>query len=300
MSAEVTALAKSESALRVRALDYLALTKPRVGLLILFTVAAGAWLGARGVPHPALMFHAILGTALVAGGASALNQVLERQSDALMPRTENRPLASGRLCPTEGWAFGLILALGGLCYMGLTLHNLLTVIVAGFALIGYVWIYTPLKRKTTLNTLVGAVPGALPPVIGWTAVTGSVDPEAGLLFLIVFLWQVPHFLAIARIYRDDYARAGMCMLPVVDRRGDMTSRQMVCYTMALIPASLMPVLWSQAGAGYLAGALFLGVGFLGFAVAFMRNRSVEQARRVLKASLVYLPMLFALLLINGI
>lgn len=299
MSADATALAKSEPALWSRALDYLALTKPRVGVLILFTVGAGAWLAAHGTPNPSLLFHAILGTALVAGGASALNQVLERHSDALMSRTENRPLASGRLSAAEGWAFGLILAVGGLAYLSLTLKHVLPVLVAAIALVGYVGLYTPLKSKTTLNTLVGAIPGALPPVIGWTAVTGSFDPEAAVLFLIVFLWQVPHFLAIARIYRDEYAKAGMCMLPAIDRRGDMTSRQMIGYSMALIPASLMPVLLGQAGLGYLMGAMLLGIGFLGFVMAFSRNRSVEGARRVLKASLIYLPALLALLLVMG-
>jgi protoheme IX farnesyltransferase len=299
MNANATALAKSDSALRARALDYLALTRPRVGVLILFTVAAGAWLAARGVPHPSLLFHTILGTALVVGGACALNQTMERHCDALMIRTENRPLASGRMSPAEGWAFGFILAMGGLAYLALALHHFLPMIVAGIALIGYVGLYTPLKRRTSLNTLVGAVPGALPPVIGWTAVTGSFDPEAAALFLIIFLWQVPHFLAIARIYREDYARAGMRMLPVLDRRGDMTSRQMVCYCTALVPASLMPVLLGQAGVGYLVGAVVLGVGFLGFAIGFMRHRTVDQARRVLKASLIYLPALLALLLVNG-
>lgn len=299
MNADATALAKSESAVWARALDYFALTKPRVGVLILFTVAAGAWLAARGAPTPSLLFHAILGTALVAGGASALNQVLERHSDALMARTENRPLASGRLSAAEGWTFGSILAISGLGYLALTLHHILPMIVAAFALTGYVALYTPLKSKTSLNTLVGAVPGALPPVIGWTAVTGSFDPEAAVLFLIVFLWQVPHFLAIARIYRDEYAKAGMRMLPVVDRRGAMTSRQMIGYSMALIPASLMPVLLGQAGVSYLVGALLLDIGFLGFVMAFSRDRSVDGARRVLKASLIYLPALLALLLVNG-
>jgi protoheme IX farnesyltransferase len=282
-----------------RAFDYLALTKPRVGVLILFTVAAGAWLAARGAPAPSILLHTILGTGLVVAGAGALNQVLERHADALMSRTENRPLASGRMSPVEGAAFGLILAVGGLAYLGIALNRIMPMLVAGLALIGYVGIYTPLKRKTTLNTLVGAVPGALPPVIGWTAVTGSFDPEAAGLFLIVFLWQVPHFLAIARIYRDEYARAGMCMLPVVDLKGDMTSRQMVSYCFALIPASLIPVFLGQVGAGYLVGALLLDIGFLGFVIGFMRHRSVDQARRVLKASLIFLPALLALLLVNG-
>ena len=299
MSAGVTVLAKPESALRVRLADYLALTKPRMGVMILFTVAAGAWLAGRGAPNPSVMFHTLLGTALVVAGASALNQVLERSSDALMARTENRPLPSGRLAPAEGWVFGLILAIVGLGYLTLTLHNRLAALVAAVAFVSYVFVYTPLKKITSLNTLVGAVPGALPPVIGWTAVTGSFDPEAAVLFLILFLWQVPHFLAIARIYRDDYARAGLRMLPVVDRRGDMTSRQMVSYCLVLIPASLIPVLLGQAGILYLLGALFLGVGFLGAAIGFLRERTVQRARRVLKFSLIYLPALLALLLING-
>jgi len=262
-------------------------------------VAAGAWLAGRGGLNAAVMFHTLLGTALVVAGASALNQVLERSSDALMARTENRPLPSGRLAPVEGWIFGLVLAIVGLGYLTLTLHNQLAALAAAVAFVSYVFVYTPLKKITSLNTLVGAVPGALPPVIGWTAVTGSFDPEAAVLFLILFLWQVPHFLAIARIYRDDYARAGLRMLPVVDRRGDMTSRQMVSYCLVLIPASLIPVLLGQAGILYLLGALFLGVGFLGAAVGFLRERSVQRARRVLRFSLVYLPALLTLLLING-
>src|SRR5437879_5768927 len=229
MSAGATVLTKTESAVRLRLADYVTLAKPRMGVMILFTAAAGAWLAAHGSPNPAVMFHMLLGTALVVAGASALNQVLERLTDALMARTENRPLPSGRLAPAEGWIFGLVLAAVGLGYLSVMLDTRLAAIVAGVAFVGYVFAYTPLKRITSLNTLVGAVPGALPPVIGWTAVTGSFDAEAAVLFLIVFLWQVPHFLAIARIYRDDYARAGMPMLPVVDRRGDITSRQMVGY-----------------------------------------------------------------------
>jgi protoheme IX farnesyltransferase len=299
MNAGVTVLAKPESALRVRLADYLALTKPRMGVMILFTVAAGAWLASRGGPNPTVMFHTLLGTALVVAGASTLNQVLERSTDALMARTENRPLPSGRLVPAEAWIFGLVLAMAGLAYLTLMLSNRLAAFVAAFAFVSYVFVYTPLKKVTSLNTLVGAVPGALPPVIGWTAVTGAFDAGAAVLFLIVFLWQVPHFLAIARIYRDDYARAGLRMLPVVDRRGDMTSRQMVSYCLVLLPASLMPVLLGQAGMLYLGGAVLLGAGFLASAVGFLRERSVDRARRVLKASLVYLPALFTLLLVNG-
>jgi protoheme IX farnesyltransferase len=171
--------------------------------------------------------------------------------------------------------------------------------VAAFTFLSYVFIYTPLKRKTPLNTLVGAVPGALPPVIGWTAIRGSIDREALALFLIVFLWQVPHFLAIAWIYREQYARAGLCMLPVVDPDGTQTGRQMVRYCLVLIPASLVPAGLDMAGGVYIAAAVLLGLGFLLRCIAFTRESSVAQARRVLRASLVYLPLLFLLLLLDG-
>jgi heme o synthase len=299
MNAGATALAKADSAVRVRVVDYLSLTKARVGLLVLFTVAAGAWWGTRGGLPVAILVHTLVGTGLVVAGAGALNQVIERRRDSLMARTENRPLASGRLLPVEGWAFGLGLGAIGLVYLLLSLHQALPALIAGLAFVSYVFVYTPLKTRTSLNTLVGAVAGALPPVIGWTAVTGSFAAEAAVLFLILFLWQVPHFLAIAWIYRQDYARAGMCMLPVMDRRGGMTGRQMVGYCLALIPASLIPVLLGRAGGVYLLGALVLGVGFLSFALGFLRDRSVNRARYVLKASLIYLPALLALLLVNG-
>ena len=284
---------------RSRAADYVELTKPRVAVLVLFTVAAGGWLASRGAPDLLCLLHTVCGTALVAAGASALNQLLERHSDALMRRTEGRPLPSGRLQPLEVAVFGSALALGGLAYLGLTVRQPLTVLVAGFTFASYVFLYTPLKRRTTLNTLVGAVPGALPPVIGWTAVRGTIGPEAVALFLILFLWQVPHFLAIAWIYREDYGRAGLRMLPVVDRHGSMTGRQMAVYCLALIPVSLLPALTRQAGPLYLAGAVVLGLCFLLTALGFVREASVPQARRVLRASLIYLPVLLGLLLITG-
>jgi heme o synthase len=285
---------------RSRVADYVELTKPRVAVLVLFTVAAGAWLAGWGQPDVLTLLHALFGTALVAGGASALNQLLERHSDALMRRTENRPLPSGRLQPLEVLVFGAALGAGGLAYLGLTVRQPLAVVVAAFTFLSYVFLYTPLKRKTTLNTLVGAVPGALPPVIGWTAVRGSITPEVIVLFLILFLWQVPHFLAIAWIYREDYSRAGLRMLPTVDAGGGMTGRQMVSYCLALIPVSLAPVALGQAGPVYLVGAVLLGLGFLGNALGFVRCRSNAQARRVLRASLVYLPVLLALLLLEGL
>jgi protoheme IX farnesyltransferase len=284
---------------RSRAADYVELTKPRVAVLVLFTVAAGTWLAARGEPDLLPLLHTLVGTALVAAGASALNQLLERHSDALMRRTENRPLPSGRLQPVEVLLFGLGLGSAGLAYLALLVRQPLTVLVAAVTFGTYVFVYTPLKRKTSLNTLVGAVPGALPPVIGWSAVHGSLGPEAAALFLILFVWQVPHFLAIAWLYREDYARAGLKMLPVVDRRGGMTGRQMVSYCLVLIPVSLTPVLLHRAGLVYLAGAVLLGLFFLGGALAFWRGNTPARARRVLRASLIYLPALLALLLLDA-
>jgi protoheme IX farnesyltransferase len=299
MNPSTTLAAEPTLLTRTRLADYLELTKPRVGVLVLFTVAAGAWLAARGAPDPTALVHALIGTGLVVAGASALNQLLERYSDALMQRTENRPLPAGRLQPLEVLLFGLTSGLLGLGYLVGTLRQPVAAVVAATAFASYVFVYTPLKRKTTLNTLVGAVPGALPPVIGWTAVTGSFDREVLVLFLIVYLWQVPHFLAIAWIYREDYARAGLKMLPVVDAQGRRTGRQMVTYCLALIPMSLMPAVLGLAGLVYLTGAVLLGLGFLNYALCFQRLKSVHEARRVLRASLIYLPALLALLLVDG-
>jgi protoheme IX farnesyltransferase len=285
---------------RSRVADYVELTKPRVAVLVLFTIAAGAWLAGHGQADLLTVVNTLVGTALVALGASALNQLLERHTDALMRRTENRPLPSGRLQPFEVLVFGSALGAGGLAYLGLTLRQPLTVLMAAFTFITYVFLYTPLKRRTTLNTLVGAVPGALPPVIGWTAVRGVITPEAVVLFLILFLWQVPHFLAIAWIYREDYRRAGLRMLPTVDVSGAMTGRQMVSYCLALIPVSLAPVVLGEAGPVYLVGASALGLGFLASTLAFACANTNARARRVLRASLVYLPALLALLVLQGL
>lgn len=283
---------------RSRAADYLELTKPRISVMVLITVAAGAILGAGSTLGWPVLCHTLLGTALVAAGASALNQLFERESDGLMRRTENRPLPAGRLQPWEVLFVGSLLGLAGVVYLLLTVPPL-AALIAACTFLSYVFIYTPLKRVTSLNTLIGAIPGALPPVIGWAAVRGSIDLEIGALFLIMFLWQVPHFLAIAWIYRDDYARAGLCMLPVLDEAGGMTGRQMVGYCLALIAASLMPLVQGRAGLVYLLGATILGLVFLTTAVVFARQRSVGNARSVLRASLVYLPVLLALLLLDS-
>jgi heme o synthase len=280
--------------------DFVALTKPRIAVLVLFTVAIGALLARRGAINWEQLVHTLIGTSLVAAGASALNQLLERHSDALMRRTENRPLPGGRLQPLEVLFFGVCLSVAGTAYLAVTLRHPLAAIVAAITALSYVLIYTPLKKRTTLNTLIGAIPGALPPVIGWTAATGRIDREVIILFLIVFLWQVPHFLAIAWIYREDYGRAGLKMLPVVDDVGSMTGRQMVLYCMALVPVSLMPVLFGQTGWVYAVGAVALGLYFLRSTCRFLSAKTPARARRVLHASLIYLPALLALLLVETI
>jgi protoheme IX farnesyltransferase len=279
--------------------DYLQLARPRIALLVLFTVGAGGLLAAAGRSELAPIAHAVIGTALVASGASSLNQWLERNSDARMRRTENRPLPAGRMAPAEAIALGAIISASGLIYLLVTIRQPLAAGLAAFALVSYVGLYTPAKRLTTLNTLIGAVAGALPPVIGWTAVTGRFDATALSLFLIVFVWEVPHFLAIAWMYRGDYARAGFRMLPVQDSRGELTGREMVRFCLALIPVSLLPTVLGLANPLYAAGALGLGGLFLRSCVGFTRNPSLPRARRVLRASLIYLPCLFLLLVLNG-
>jgi protoheme IX farnesyltransferase len=263
---------------------------------VLFTVAAGGFIARPGSFELVELAHAILGAALVAAGASALNQWLERSTDALMHRTENRPLPSGRLGNVEVIAFGGTLAALGLGYMLAMMASPIAALVTAITLIGYVFVYTPLKSRTTLNTLIGAVPGALPPVIGWTAATGTLDVGALLLFLIVFLWQVPHFLAIAWIYREDYARAGLKMLPALDENGAVTGRQMLLYTLALVPISFVPVLLGEGSLMYGFGALGVGTYFLKTVWSFAGDRSDAQARRVVLASLIYLPVVLLLLL----
>jgi protoheme IX farnesyltransferase len=297
MKAVATIPAEALPLVRPRLADYVALTKPRVAILVLFTVAVGALLaGGRNV-SPVIVLHAVLGTALVASAASALNQWIERHSDARMRRTADRPLPSGRLHPTEALIFGIMLAVLGVAYLACTSHPS-AAFVAALTFVGYVGVYTPLKSRTVLNTLIGAVPGAMPPVIGWCAVRGTLTADALTLFLVVFLWQVPHFLAIAWIYREEYARAGLRMLPVIDGRGRRTGQQMVLYCLTLSLVSVAPVLLGNAGWLYFAGAVGLGAGFLATTLRFKRVPSQAHARVVLRASLWYLPGLLALLLLD--
>jgi protoheme IX farnesyltransferase len=261
------------------------------------TVAVGFLMGARRASHPATLLFTVLGTGLVAGGASAWNQYLERFRDLRMRRTASRPLPSGRLSPAEAVAFGSALTVAGVLLLAFTVNGMAAAVaVATFLL--YVGVYTPLKPATTLNTAVGAIPGALPPVIGWAAATGQLGIEAWALFLIVFLWQFPHFLAIAWIYREDYARAGHKMLPCVDPQGAFTGRQAAAYALALIPAGLLPAVIGLAGPYYFAGALVMGLFYLAYAARFWSSVSDLTARHLLRASFLYLPAMLVLLLLN--
>lgn len=275
------------------------LTKARLTALVLLTTLVGFYLGWPGAPDLTLLFHTMLGTALVAAGAAALNQLLERDFDALMPRTEDRPLPSGRLQPGTVLVFGVASAVLGLVYLAAEV-NALTGILGAITLVSYLFIYTPLKRVTPLNTLVGAVPGALPPLMGWAAARGQVSPGGWALFAILFFWQLPHFLAIAWIYRDQYARAGFVMLPVVDSSGERTRRQAVSQTLALLPFSLCPFLLHLAGPLYLMGALGLGGAMLWFAIRFSRQLTLPAARRLFFMSIIYLPLLLGLMVFDKI
>lgn len=276
---------------------YVALTKPRIAVMVLVTVATAFVLGARQASNPATLLLTLAGTGLVAGAASAWNQVWERERDRRMRRTASRPLPSGRLTPLEATVFGGVLGLVGLALLALGV-NLSAAAVALATLVLYVFVYTPLKWRTTLNTAVGAVPGALPPVIGWAAATGQLGVEAWSLFLIVFLWQFPHFLAIAWLYRDDYRRGGHKMLPVLDPTGRMTGRQAAGYALALVPAGLLPTVVGLAGPYYFAGAFALGLFYLAAAVRFWAHADDASARRLMRASFVYLPAILLLLLLN--
>ncbi len=274
--------------------DLLALAKPRVVLMILVTTAVGYYAGLTGAPDYARLLHVLVGTLLAAGGALALNQYWERDVDARMERTRARPLPDGRLAPLEALLFGSALTALGLVYTGAFVGELALAITLATAAL-YLFAYTPLKRRTPLCTLVGAVPGALPPVIGWVAAREGFGVGAWVLFGILFLWQLPHTLAIARLYRDDYARAGVRLLPVVDADGSSTERQIVTGCLALLVVSLLPTLIGIAGPVYFVGAFLLGAAFVALGARQALVPSTAAARRVLFASLLYLPALLALL-----
>jgi len=284
---------------RASAADWLELTKPRITMMVVFTALVGFVTATAASPWTALLLAALAGTGLVAGGASALNQVMERDTDALMHRTRTRPIPAGRIRPVEASLFGALLTLAGLVLLG-ALCGPLAALVAFSTWASYLFLYTPLKRRSHLATLVGAVPGALPPVIGWAAASGQLEPGAFILFAIVFLWQIPHFLAIAWLYRDDYERGGLKVLPVIDREGRLTGRQAVLHSVALLVVSLAPVAAGLGSALYLAGAVGLGVALTLAALQLARARSLAAARYLFLTSVVYLPALTSLLLLANL
>jgi len=278
--------------------DYAELTKPRVTALILMSTLVGFYLGSPAELNIRLLLHTLLGTALVAAGTAALNQFWEREPDGKMLRTKDRPLPAGRMEPWKALSFGVLLSAAGIIYLGTVVHGL-TSLLAALTLGTYLFLYTPLKKRTVLCTLVGAFPGAIPPLIGYVAASGGdFTLQAGILYLILFLWQFPHFLAIAWLYREDYARAGIVMLPVVEPDGRATGRQIVAYCAVLLPASLLPSLLGATGWIYFCGAFALGAAFLGSGIRAARARTKVQARRLLQSSVIYLPLLYALMMVD--
>src|SRR5579872_2610699 len=286
--------------------DYVELTKPRITWLILMSTAIGYFFGLPRASNWRLflgsvdllsLFHTIVGTGLIASGTAALNQWYERDADSQMRRTAQRPLPAGRLRANRALAFGLALSAVGFVELWLGV-NLLSGMLGAFTLASYLFLYTPLKQRTWWSTTVGAIPGAMPPVIGYAAASGTLSHEAWVLGAILFLWQFPHFYAIAWMYKDDYARAGIRMLPVVEPDGRSTARRILLYSLALIPISLMPKFLAMAGNVYLYGALALGLAFVYYGLRIRTDRTRQQARRVLLASVVYLPVLFSLMMID--
>ena len=291
------AIAWARSLERSPLADYLELTKPSVTSLILMSTLVGFYMGIQGSWSFLLLVHALVGTALIAAGAATMNHYLEIESDSKMRRTQERPLPAGRLLPSRALAFGLVLAAAGSIYLGLVV-NLLTSLLGLLTWASYLFLYTPLKRKTYLCTLIGAFPGAFPILMGWTAARGTLDVGGLVLCAILFLWQFPHFFAIAWMYREDYERGGIVMLPVYDLPA--TVRQVLVFTVALIPVSLAPVALGMAGRWYLVGAAMLGAYFLYAGIQLARKRTAWEARRLLKASIVYLPLIYTLLMLDKV
>lgn len=276
---------------------YSELTKPRITFLVTLTAAAGFCMGSAGGIDYLRLLNMSLGIALLSSGLSTLNQFLERDLDGLMRRTQGRPLPTGKLSPLEAAMSGILLSIVATGYLAIFI-NPLSALLGLVTFASYLFVYTPLKTKTTLSTVFGAFPGAMPPLIGWVAARGRIGVEAWILFAILFLWQFPHFLAIAWMYRDDYARAGIRMLPVVEPEGRVTGQQIITYTLLLVPVSLLPVAVGISGQIYLIGAAALGIGFLFFSAKAALVRTTWEARRLLLASVLYLPALFALMVLN--
>jgi protoheme IX farnesyltransferase len=278
-----------------RLTDFVELTKPRITFLVLVTTVVGFYMASESPMRLGLLFNAVLGTALVAGGASALNQYFERELDGRMLRTRNRPLPDGRLTPAEALRFSTIISMAGIAYL-IVFVNLLTALLGVVTLAAYIFIYTPLKTRTALCTMVGALPGAMPPMMGWTAARGEIDAVALSLFAILFFWQMPHFFAIAWIFTDDYLRGGFSM----HRSGISTGRQIIFFCSVLIPISLLPTMLNATGKLYFLGAVLLGFIYLGYGSAVAFFRSSTHAQRLLRVSVLYLPALLLLMMLDKV
>lgn len=282
-----------------RTMDYVILMKPELTMLAVLTALGGAYLAAAGEVHYSILAFTLLGTVLVGGGAGALNQYLERKFDAMMRRTENRPLPSGRLRDHQAILFGIVASISGVILLGAFTH-ILAGALAAVTLATYLFLYTPLKRITPYATVVGGIPGALPPLIGWAAVTGDLTIGAWSIFFVLFFWQMPHFLSLAWMYRKDYARAGFKMLTVVEPTGASASRQILIYCLALIPAVLFPALVGILGVFYAIGAFLLSIGFLALALRLYSDRSNASAKRLFHGSLIFLSGLMGVMLLDRI
>ncbi len=283
--------------LREKLFAYLELTKPRIAFMLVLTSAASFYLGAAKGFDVMLFVNSMIGIALLAFGVATLNQVWERKTDALMERTARRPLPTQKLSAAEALAFGVSLCLVAEIYLAF-LVNGLTAILGLIVIVGYVLLYTPLKTRTSASTAIGAIPGAMPPLMGWTASANEISLGAWALFALLFLWQFPHFLAIAWMYKEQYAKAGILMLPVIEPEGKITARQIVVFTVILLPVSLAPFFLGFAGLIYLVGASLLGLWFLAASIKTARAKTVEQARKLLLVSVLYLPLIFALMVFN--
>src|ERR1051325_3990512 len=299
MKAGVQTLSGSQTVEKSLSTVLAELFKARLTSLVLLTTVVGYYLGSRGPLDMARLLNTLAGTGLLAAGAAALNQLLEREHDSRMRRTEDRPLPSGCLTPQSVLVIGGVTSAVGMIYLALMV-NLLTSLLGAATLVSYLFVYTPLKRLTTLNTIIGAIPGALPPLMGWTAATGRVTAGGWALFAILFFWQLPHFYAIAWMYREDYAKAGFVMLPLTDPSGERTGRQSVSHTLGLLVMSLFPVVFNVAGPVYGIGAILLGAGMLALAINFSRKLTPGAARALFFGSIIYLPLLLALMVFDKV
>ncbi len=296
-SATIDLATAKEIGARERMTAFVELTKPRIAFMLVLTSAAGFYLGTKGNFDALLFVNAMIGIMLLAFGVATLNQYIERDTDALMDRTAKRPLPTGKISPTEALIFGLVQCAVAEVYLYF-LVNGLTAFLGVTVIVGYVLLYTPLKTRTSASTAIGAIPGAMPPLMGWTAAANEITLGAWALFVLLFLWQFPHFLAIAWMYREQYAKAGILMLPVVEPEGRITARQIVLFTIMLVPVTFAPFFLGFAGWLYLIAALILGAWFLVESIRTARAKSVEMARRLMLVSVLYLPLIFAILVFD--